>query len=362
MRPVSDPLSRALPFDAWPQLDRHTWEYATTLGDVFSDAGTAAHWRPATTVSYMGSYGRWLRFLDQNGLLDPEVMPDERVTQDRIGRYISTLESRLKPVSIWSYVSDLHNVLYRIAPEHDWSWLRHIINRLHLKVPRGSISPDDLLPIGDLYQAGFDLMENATREAALHSGHGNGSTYYRDGLMISMLTVTLLRPGNFARITLDNQLVRCPDLYQLTIPADEIKNGRHYETGIPDSLTRPLDQYLDHVRPQLLGNNYTPRLWIAYNGTPMSQNAVANSIKTNTQRYLGKAVSPHRFRHCAATSIATVSPELSRIIAPLLEHNRITTSEIYYNRARTMDASRRHADALDALRHQLHEDFSGDPL
>ena len=258
MRPVSDPLSRALPFDAWPQLDRHTWEYATRSGDVFSDAGTAAHWRPATTVSYMGSYGRWLRFLDQNGLLDPEVMPDERVTQDRIGRYISTLESRLKPVSIWSYVSDLHNVLYRIAPEHDWSWLRHIINRLHLIVPRGSISPDDLLPIGDLYQAGFDLMENATREAALHSGHGNGSTYYRDGLMISMLTVTLLRPGNFARITLDNQLVRCPDLYQLTIPADEIKNGRHYETGIPDSLTRPLDQYLDHVRPQLLGNNYTP--------------------------------------------------------------------------------------------------------
>ena len=362
MNSASSLLSRALPFDGWPQLDRQAWQYATTSGDLFSDAGTAAHWRPATMVSYMGSYGRWLRFLELHGWLDPELMPGKRVTPDRIGRYISTLERRLKPVSTWSYISRLHNVLYRIAPDHDWSWLRRMVNRLHLKVPRGSISPDNLLPIGELYQAGFDLMANATREATQHSGPGNEGTVYRDGLMISMLAATLLRPGNFTRITLDNQLLRCPAFFQLTIPADEIKNGWPYETLIPDSLTHPLDQYLDHYRPQFLGNTHTPRLWIAYNGDPMSQNAVAKSIKTNTRRYLGKAISPHRFRHCAATSIATLSPELARIIASLLEHNGIATGEIFYNRARTMDASRRHADTIDALRHQLEEELSGDHL
>ena len=80
-----------------------------------------------------------------------------------------------------------------------------------------------------------------------------------------------------------------------------------------------------------------------------------------TRRLFGKAIPPHRFRHSAATSIATASPELARIIRPLLAHTSNHTGEAYYNRARMMEASRRHGDALDALRRRLSSEMEASP-
>ena len=72
-------------------------------------------------------------------------------------------------------------------------------------------------------------------------------------------------------------------------------------------------------------------------------------------REIGKSISPHLFRHCAATSIAETSPELTRIIQPLLAHTRPTTSEKYYNRASVLQASRRYSDVIQILKAELSE-------
>ena len=58
-----DLIRRALPFDEWPAEDQQLWNAATRAGDLFTDAGPAAHWRPATRRSYLFCYGRWLRFV-----------------------------------------------------------------------------------------------------------------------------------------------------------------------------------------------------------------------------------------------------------------------------------------------------------
>ncbi len=55
------------------------------------------------------------------------------------------------------------------------------------------------------------------------------------------------------------------------------------------------------------------------------------------------------------TTIASASPELTRIIRPLLAHTTNRTAERFYNRARMMDAGRRHAAALSALKKQLQD-------
>ncbi len=85
----------------------------------------------------------------------------------------------------------------------------------------------------------------------------------------------------------------------------------------------------------------------------MRDHHVGKRIVKVTTREIGRPICPHLFRHCAATSIAEISPELARIIRPLLAHTRNTTSERYYNRASVLQASRRHAGAIQNLKAEL---------
>jgi hypothetical protein len=73
-------------------------------------------------------------------------------------------------------------------------------------------------------------------------------------------------------------------------------------------------------------------------------------VKRFTYAHCGITVNPHRFRACAASSIAELEPNLVRIIQPLLAHWRPRTAEIFYNKARMIGASRKHAGVIEALR------------
>jgi integrase/recombinase XerD len=70
-----------------------------------------------------------------------------------------------------------------------------------------------------------------------------------------------------------------------------------------------------------------------------------------TKRMVGVPISPHLFRDCAATTIATDDPEHVLTIAPLLGHTTLKTSEKHYNHARSLDASRRY----QAVMLEVHE-------
>ena len=85
----------------------------------------------------------------------------------------------------------------------------------------------------------------------------------------------------------------------------------------------------------------------------MLDHHVSKRIVKVTERILGTKISPHLFRHCAATSIAELSPEFARIIRPLLAHATIMTSERYYNRASVLEASRRHGATIQQLKDSL---------
>lgn len=61
------PDRRPLPFEDWPDGDRHTWDQALQPGNLLTDPGPASHWRPATRQGYWFAYGRWLAFLERHG-------------------------------------------------------------------------------------------------------------------------------------------------------------------------------------------------------------------------------------------------------------------------------------------------------
>lgn len=356
------PPGTPIPFDDWPEADRNAWHQVTLSSDIFSDAGAGAHWRPSTRKSYQEHYGRYLAFLAQCAELRMSESPALRFTRPRIVAYAEALQERLKPVSVWSYISDLHNTVHRMAPDEDWRWLRDVVNRLRLRFEVGTVTADQLRPIDEIYQAGFDLMDRAEKERENPRRLGHDSVHYRDGLMLSMLAATLLRAGNFSSLRIGTHLQRHEEGYTVTVPGHAVKNGQPFEGDLPISLTTGLDRYLDHHRPRLLMGTPTDRLWLSLGGAPTSSTRVSQRITKLTMRHLGTAISAHRFRHCAATSIATASPELARIIRPLLGHTKNDTGERYYNRATMMDASRRQANVIDQLRARLQRELANEDI
>src|SRR4051812_17586981 len=68
--PHQDPERRGLKVDDWPLLDRRAWEEAQRAGGPLDDSGLAARWSEATRRKVVGTYGRYLGWLERRGLLD----------------------------------------------------------------------------------------------------------------------------------------------------------------------------------------------------------------------------------------------------------------------------------------------------
>jgi integrase/recombinase XerD len=82
----------------------------------------------------------------------------------------------------------------------------------------------------------------------------------------------------------------------------------------------------------------------------MSRQAIYGCVRARTREGLGRAINPHLFRDCAATSIAIDDPDHVRVASSLLGHRTVSTTEKYYNQARSVEASRLMQNFLLSLR------------
>jgi hypothetical protein len=80
---------------------------------------------------------------------------------------------------------------------------------------------------------------------------------------------------------------------------------------------------------------------------------VQAEITTRSCEVLGRAINPHLFRDCVATSIAIEDPRHIGIAWRLLGHRTPSTTEMYYNQARSVEASRRLQGYLLSLRSRI---------
>jgi integrase/recombinase XerD len=106
-----------------------------------------------------------------------------------------------------------------------------------------------------------------------------------------------------------------------------------------------MDRYVQEIRPKLLKGHASRRLWISESGGDLRPETIHAQVKKVTRRYTRRAVGPHLFRHCAATSIAETAPELAHIIQYVLGHTTSMTSDHHYKRVNSIEASRRLAAA-----------------
>ena len=82
----------------------------------------------------------------------------------------------------------------------------------------------------------------------------------------------------------------------------------------------------------------------------MSAGTLAFHVTELTRAAFGRAVNPHLFRDCAATSLALEDPAHVRIAAQVLGHGAFSTTERHYNLARGQEAADSWHATLDGLR------------
>ena len=82
----------------------------------------------------------------------------------------------------------------------------------------------------------------------------------------------------------------------------------------------------------------------------MSEEVFYKGLRKHTAERFGQSLSPHLFRDCAATTIATDDPGHVAIIPSILGHTTSRTAERYYNHAGMIDAGRRVQELIGTLR------------
>jgi integrase len=185
--------------------------------------------------------------------------------------------------------------------------------------------------------------------------------------MIVLLASRPLRLRNLTGLILDQTLVQRGEAWSIQIPASETKTKIAIEMPWPDELVPHLEIYLaDHrsgiaaLRGSRAGTT-SDALWLSMYGPPMTDNAIYGRVVARTREGLGQPINPHLFRDCAATSVAIDDPAHVGIASRLLGHRTGSTTERYYNQARSVEASRLMQDYLLTLRHDTRGTVNSKP-
>ena len=332
---------RILPLSKWPEPDKLALEAAFSKRDIF-ERGPAAHFAPASRNTLINAYGRWTGFLNS---CDPLALlndPVARLTNDRLFRYLDHLSETVGSVGKCMYLAGLRLAIGVMYPGKAAPALDALVKRLkHEARPRAKAWVNSRR----LSELGTKLMRGAVGK------RGNIVRYiqYRDGLLIMLLAHRPLRRRTLADIRIGKQLRCVGNEWRLAFHGDDMKSGRPHESAVPTKVIPFLVRFLREVRPMFLGADENDALWISSKGHPLRPTSISRLIAARTQTAFGEPIPPHRFRHCAASTVAVLEPGQIQIASGLLDHASMSTTNKYYNLAQSIGASRLYAKILAEL-------------
>ena len=341
--------------EVWPELDRHAWARALEPFDPFDrKVGTASRWRRSTRVLYENSYGRWLTYLKVTGILDETEAPGARASPPRVRAFHDTLlQQALAPYTIAGRLMGLSRVLAAMDPDGDFSFISIAASRVHMRAQPIKDVSLRLQPAEVVLGLGLEMMRAAEEEGRFASLEA--AMRYRDGLIIAFLVYRPLRSGNLAGTGLHEQLRWTGEGWVLAFTSEEMKGKRPFDCDWPVELELHLDRYIQVHRERLLDEQASdvpvPKaLWITCGGNRMRREDVYYSVRRWTAEAFGAPITPHNFRHLAASTIAADDPEGVAGIAGVLHHSSLKTSESHYNKARQIEACRQYQSTVARLR------------
>lgn len=342
---------RHLPFAEWPADDQAAWDALFVAGDILDGEGPARHWAPATRHTNLYHYAQWLGWLQTNGLLlalAPGQCPWQRATLETVTAYGKSLLAGRSPSTVASSVIGLKCVLIRMAPDHDWQWLRDLTNRLKTWTRRTTPRPTPIpLSLPAVVETCLGRLEDLRGKSCLGPSE---PTAYRNTLIIALLAACPIRLRNLAMIEVGKHLIGSNVQWWLDFDAHETKTREPLRYPLPADLAPHLVWYITHIRPQYRGADETARLWMGRKKAPMSHEAIYGAVTSTSKSLLGTRLSPHEFRSLAATFLSEASASDSLHARALLGHRNPSTTHDHYIRASSVEASRKIASALRRVR------------
>jgi integrase len=323
---------------------------------VFENGGHATNWAARTRKKAVSDYGRWIGWLRQNHnealLLDPGA----RVTRDLVKEYAADLAKTLAPFTVQLHLQGLGAMMVAMTDSKDFLWIFRAANRLGKRAVSVKNKRQRIQPSYRLAELGFRLMRQAvTIEPRWHD---SPAVKYRNGLIVALLAYCPMRMTNLSGIKIGEHLVRAGEGWRLIFTAAETKQGRDLEFNVPEKLNAPMDLYLSTYRPCLAaGGSFHgtagQSLWVSRDGGPCSAGGLFQAIIKETKAAFGRPVNPHLFRDCAATTVAIDDPSHAYVIAPVLGHSSMDTSERHYNHAGSIEAAGQYHASLLAVRQTM---------
>jgi site-specific recombinase XerD len=170
----------------------------------------------------------------------------------------------------------------------------------------------------------------------------DAAVHCRDGVMIALLAAMPMRRRPFVNLEMGRSLRHGPEGWRVCLDEVDLKAGTSWEASVPSSVHPFLEQYVETVRPLLASMPRHPSrlLWLTKEGRPIEAAYFGVRIKELTRRLIGRDISCHLFRDCAATTLALSSSDSARSIKALLGHASERTSTRHYIQATSIEAGR----------------------
>jgi integrase/recombinase XerD len=323
----------------WPQRERLFWSERVIEASRYITAERGALLSPRTIRAAQCGFELWLGFLKTTGRYSESLSVREHASPENVNAFIDNLLERRKPISVRSELLRLITCLRLGYGDDAVRWSKPFLQKLNVLVrsyPQLRRPPADS---SHLLKLGLSLMQSGESRCMIERMR---AIDYRDGLMISLLASRPVRLANFAQMAVDQHLVASSGMYWLIFSPYETKTHVPVHVPLPTFLGTYVDRYLAHVRTVLSpANDLHDRVWCTVRGTPMSPAMIYARVVKRTRPEFGYPVTPHQFRHAAATSQANRDP--SRVIDAhrILGHTNYVATERSYNLAATSDGARK---------------------
>lgn len=350
---MAEKRRKYIPHRHWPADDQAAWQRAIREGSLLDDRGTAAHWSQASRSAAQQGYGRWLAHLRDHEPLEAGQSGMARLEPSRVTVFLAHLEATVAPVTVANEIQRLWSAVRVMAPDRDWHWLKGLARQVSRWSALQASPSKPAADSRDLLQLGIRLMEKAKSAPEIGSLRKQAVTF-RDGLMIALLACRPVRRRTLASICIGQQLQRIGNVWWLIFTAADIKTRRPLEYRWPEILTPFLDDYVGSYRLLFPRPDSTDALWLSTHGGRLTAQAIYDRVRARTAVAFGTAVTPHQFRHAAATTFSRLDPEHVMAVAPLLGHAKLDTACSHYIRSDTREAARQHQGLLQARRRGLH--------
>jgi len=160
---------------------------------------------------------------------------------------------------------------------------------------------------------------------------------YRDRTILEVLYETGVRNQELRRLTVNDV-----NLEEGLLRVNDGKGGKDRLTPLGPVALRYLETYIRGVRPQLIGNHNTDRLFVSYRGQPLDSRSLSLLVKRHAKlAKVRKHVTPHVWRHSCATHMVQHNANLRHVQA-MLGHESLATTEKYI-RLTIVDLKQAHA-------------------